>query len=81
MEVILGYFGFTEFGVLEFSRFFSLSLVCLNFSGFFRNVFSCVWSLIKFSVLVDLVFRLGPKLLCLFPFLFSFIADIVTFIF
>ena len=49
--------------------------MCLNFSGFARYVFSCVWARLEFAVLVDLVSRLYLKLPCLFPFLFSFLVD------
>ena len=54
--------------------------MCLNFSGFVRNVFSCLLAWIKFSVFVIFVPRLGLKLSCLFPFLFYFIVDLMPFI-
>ena len=43
---------------LNFLDFFSLSPVCLNFSGIVRIVFSCVFDRLKFAMLVDLAFRL-----------------------
>ena len=51
----------------------SPSLVCLNSSEIVRILFSCELSQIEFSVLVIFVFRLGSKLLFLFPFLFYFL--------
>ena len=80
LEVILDYFS-PSLVFLNFLELFSPSLVCLEFSGFFIIVFSCVRAWLEYSVLVDIVFRLVSNFLCLFPFLFSFIVDLVPFIF
>ena len=53
----------------------------MKFSGIVRIVFIFVLAQLEFAVLIDLVFRIGSKLPCLFPFLFYFIVDPVTFIF
>ena len=53
LEIILGYFEFTKFRVLEFLELISPSLVCLNFSGFVRILFSCVLDRVEFAVLVN----------------------------
>ena len=93
LEVILGYFCFTEFGVFELSLLFlfcrflaclnylkmiSPSLVCLNSSGIVRILSSCEFARLRFSVLV-VFFRLGSKLPFLFPFLLYFLLDSVPF--
>ena len=88
LEFILGYFGFTNFGVLEFSRIDLTEFGLLYFSGFVRILFSCVLAQIKFSVL-NIFFRLRSKLLCLFLFIlfyrgyrdFSFLMEPVPFLF
>ena len=48
--------------------------VCLNSSGLVRIRISCELALFEFSVLVMIVFRLGSKLPCLFPFLLYFLV-------
>ena len=62
LEVILGYFGFTNFDVLEFSIIDSTEFGVLEFSGFVRILFSSVLARLEFAVLVNFVFRLGLKL-------------------
>ena len=41
LKFILGYFGFTAFGVLGFSRIVFAEFVEFEFSGIVRIVFSC----------------------------------------
>ena len=62
-EVILGYFGFTKFSVLDFSRIVFTKFGVLEFYGFVRNIFSCVWARIELAVLVDLVLDLAQSCL------------------
>ena len=57
LEVILGIFCFTEFGVLEISRDDFTDLVYLNSSGIVIILFSCELAWHKFAVLVIFVFR------------------------
>ena len=52
----------------------SPSLVCLNYSGIVRILFSCELARLGFSMLVIFVFRLGSNLPCLFPFLIYFLV-------
>ena len=59
---------------LNYLEMISPSSVCLNSSGIVRILLSCELSRIEFSVLVVFVFRLGSKLLCLFPYLFYFLV-------
>ena len=71
---------------LNYLEMISPSSVCLNFSGIVRILFSCELAWLEFVVLVNFVFRLGLKLLCLFLFFlfscsFSFLADAVPFLF
>ena len=89
LEVILGYFCFTEFGVLELSLFFfvspslaclnylemiSRSLACLNYSRMVRILFSYELTRLEFAVLVIYLKILGSKLPFLFPFLSYFLV-------
>ena len=72
LEVILGYFGFTKFCVLEFSRINFNKFGVPGFSRIVIILFSCLLARLEFDVLVHLFFRLGLSLPCLFPFYFPF---------
>ena len=65
---------------LNFLESFSPSLVCLNIYGFVRNVFSCVWVWLEFSVLVDLVIDLDQSCRACFRFFFYRISCAVYFL-
>ena len=54
LEVILGYFVFTEFGLIEFSIIGFTQFGVLEFSGIFGIFFSCLLAWLEFSVLVFL---------------------------
>ena len=73
LEVIIGYFCFTELDVLELYRVNLSKFGVLEFSRIVRILFSCVLARLEFSVLVIFVSRLSSKFPCLFLFLFYFI--------
>ena len=61
MEVILGYFDLTDFGVIEFSRIVFTEFVVLEFFGTVRIVWlGHIGARIEFYVLVEsLLFCMG----------------------
>ena len=80
LEVILGYFCFTKFDVLELSRAYLTKFGVLEILWNYQNPLFCLLDRLKFAVHVIFIFRFGSKLLCLFPFLFYFLVDPVPFI-
>ena len=90
LEAILGYFGFTEFGVLEFSRidftefgvleFFwnrqNPLFLCIGSARIFRACYFCFYTWLEVSVPVSvfILYSRGSRD-------FSFIVDPVPFLF
>ena len=69
LEVILGYFCFTKFGVLESSRKRFHRVWCAQlFLEIARILFSCVLDRLKFAMLVIFVLDLARSCRACFPF-------------